>query len=43
MLDDEKKKEFTDAITDVFKKYNVSEGSNNVMIGEYLQVVATKI
>lgn len=42
MLDSAKKQEFTDVITSVFEKYNISPGDNNIMVGEYLQVVATK-
>ena len=42
MLEDDEQKKFYDEITDVFKKYNISKGHNNVMVGEYLQVIATK-
>jgi hypothetical protein len=41
-MDEAVRREFTDAITGVFTKHNISTAGNNVMVGDYLEVIATK-
>lgn len=41
-MDESLRKEFTDEITAVFTKHNISNEGNNVMVGDYLEVIAIK-